>query len=198
MTQQEQKKRKIMIGVMIILMLIVALRFSKKTVGSSDSFVDSITGGNTQRLVNSYKAAVSQRHIALQESLDFHQLEEALLARRSEFWSYSKTGSPRGDIQQHLRSLGKNANLDDLRVSIGFERVVTGCTYIKMIDFSVSSRTFDMKNLTEFMDLLDQEAVKYFWNDYKIHMSGKKLVFSGSIRIYVLTNKAVSLLRRKS
>ncbi len=197
MAMDEQKRTRIMLGVMLVLLLVVVLRFTQKKPGQA-SVVDSITGGDITKLVNGYKNAVTQREITLQERVDYNKLEEELLNRRVEFWSYSKSGSPRGDIQQHLRNLSKNTGMDDMRVSIGFERTVSGCTYLKSIDFSVSSRNFDMKSLTEFMDLIDKETVKYYWNDCKIYMSGKNLAFSGSIRVYVLTNKAVTIFGRKS
>lgn len=194
----EQKRTRLMLGIVLILLLVVVLRFTKSKPGQG-SVLDKVTGGNISKLVNNYKNAVSQREITLQERVDFNLLEEELLNRRVEFWSYSKSGSPRGDIQQHLRSLAKNSGMDDMRISIGSERTVSGCEYLKMIDYNVrSSRHFDMKKLTEFLDLVDKETVKYYWNECKIYMSGKNLAFSGSIRVYVLTSKAVSLFGRKS
>ena len=88
--------------------------------------------------------------------------------------------------------------MDDLRVNGGYERAVSDCEYLKVIDFSLSTRSFEMKKLTEFMDLLDKEIVKYYWNDCKIYMTGKTLAFSGSIRVYVLNKKALSVFGRKS
>lgn len=194
----EKKRQKAMLLVMLVLMLIVALRFSNKKSGSSSgSVISSITGGDIGQLVNDYKSAVSQRDRILQERVDFEKLEEEILNKRPEYWSYTKSGSPRGDIQQHLRNLAKTADLADMRVSIGFERTVSGCEYLKMIDFSVSSRNFDMKKLAEFMELVDKERVKYYWNECKIYLSGKSFAFSGSIRVYVLTNKASALFGRK-
>ena len=193
----EQKRTRIMLGIMLILLLVVAMRFTKSKPGQS-SVLEKITGGDINKLVANYKNAVDQRSITLQERVDFNRLEEELLNRRVEFWNYSKSGSPRGDIQQHLRNLAKNSSLDDMRISIGFERTVSGCEYLKMIDYSVSTRNFDMKRLTEFLDLVDKETVKYYWNDCKIYKSGTSFAFSGVIRVYVLTNKAVSLFGRKS
>lgn len=193
----EQKRQRIMLGIMAVLVILVVLNMTKKK-GSSGSLVDKITGGNLEQLKRSYNNAVDKQKITLQEQVDFNHIEEEILNLRPQFWSYTKSGTPRGDIQQHLRNLAKTVNLDSMRVSTGFERPVSGCEYIRSIDFSVSDRNFDMKRLAEFLELIDKETVKYYWNECKIYMSGKTLAFSGSIRVYVFSKKAVSLFGRKS
>lgn len=197
MAMDEQKRTKLMLAVMLILLLVVVMRFTKKSSGKS-SVIDTVTGGDIGKLVTNYKNAVSHREITLQEKVDFNRLEQDLIEKRIEFWSYTKSGSPRGDIQQHIRNLAKNSGVDAMQVRTGLERNVSGCEYLKQIDFTVSCRSFDMKSLTEFLDSIDKETVKYYWNDCRIYMSGKNLTFSGSIRVYVLSNKAVSLFGRKS
>jgi hypothetical protein len=193
----EKKRQKVMLIIMGVLIIVVVLNIAKKKMAPTGSLMDAVTGGDINSLVNSYDSSVDRLNIILQEKLDFDTLEQDILTRQAEFWSYSKSGSPRGDIQQRLRNLAKSVSLDDMRVSIGFERTVSGCEYLKMIDFSVSSRNFDMKRLTEFFELVDKEQAKFFWNECKIYMSGKTLAFSGSIRVYVFTNKAIALLGKK-
>ena len=186
-----------MLAIMLILILIVAMRFTKKSSGSS-SVLDAITGGDIEKLVQNYEAAVQHRDITLQEREDLNKLEEELINKRVEFWSYTKSGSPRGDIQQHLANLARNCGIETMMVRTGLERTVSGCEYLKQIDFSVRCSNFEMKNITEFMDRIDRETVKYYWSNCKIYTSGRNLTFNGSIRVYVLSNKAVSLFGRKS
>ena len=197
MALDEQKRTKLMLAIMLILILIVVMRLTKKSSGSS-SVLDAITGGDIEKLVKNYEDAVQHRDITLQEREDLIELEEELINKRTEFWSYTKSGSPRGDIQQHLTNLGRNNGLENLIVRTGLERTVPGCEYLKQIDFTARCSNFEMKHITEFLDRIDREAVNYYWNSCKIYTSGRNLTFNGSIRVYVLSKKAVSLFGEKS
>ena len=199
MAMDQAKRQKVMAAVALILALVVALMYlGKGKGGSGGGLLAKITGGDLNKLKNSYNNKLNNRNMTLQQKLDYDALETKYLNSKSKFGSYSKSGSPRGEVQQFLRNVAKNVGWEDLRVSPGYDKTVPGCEYLKMIDFSISTRKVDMKILANFMEQIDNEAVKYYWNDCKIYKSGSNLAFSATIRVYVLNNKAVKTFGRKS
>ena len=194
----QAKRTKIMLALVIILGLVVVLSKKKSTGSSSNSgLLDKITGVNINQKVREFQNTMSKRDNVMYEKNSFIKLSDELNEAKVNLWSYSKAGSPRGEAQQKLNSLAKSMGIEDVRVSIGFERNVPSCEYLKMIDFSVTSRKFEMKNIADFMDAVDNDTKKFYWGDCKIYQSGKSFSFSANIRIYVLNKKAVELLGKK-
>lgn len=192
----QAKRTKIMIVIVMILAIIVLLPGKKnKASGSSGGgILDKITGVNIDKKIREFENTRNERDLVMKEKNAFIKLSDEISDERANFWVYTKAGSPRGEAQQKLNSLAKSMGIEDVRVSIGFERTVPGCQFLKMIDFSVTSRQFDMKNVALFMEALDNTAQKFYWGDCKIYQSGKSLSFSANVRIYVLNKKAVDLL----
>ena len=194
----QAKRTKLMIAIVLVLGLIVVLSGKKGSSSSSNSgILNKITGVDINMKVREFQSTLSKRDNVMYEKNAFVKLNDELNEAKVNFWSYSKAGSPRGEAQQKLNSLAKSMGIEDVRVSIGFERNVPSCEYLKMIDFSVTSRKFEMKNIADFMDAVDNDTKKFYWGDCKIYQSGKSFSFSANIRIYVLNKKAVELLGKK-
>ena len=194
----QAKRTKIMIVVVMLLAIIVLLPGkNSKSSGSSGGILDKITGVNIDSKVREFENAKAERRMVMLEKDSFIELSDEISDERSNFWVYTKAGSPRGEAQQKLNSLAKSMGIEDVRVSIGFERTVPGCQYLKMIDFNVTSRRFSMKNVALFMEALDNTSQKFYWGDCKIYQSGKSFSFSANVRIYVFNKKAVELLGKK-
>lgn len=194
----QQKRTKIMLVVVVILALVVVLTGKKGSGSSSSSGVlNKITGVDINKKVREFQSTMARRDNVMNEKNAFIKLNDELNEAKVNFWTYTKAGSPRGEAQQKLNSLAKSMGIEDVRVSIGFERSVPGCQYLKMIDFSVTSRNFEMKNIADFMDAVDNDTKKFYWGDCKLYQSGKSFSFSANIRIYVLNKKAVELLGKK-
>lgn len=192
----QAKRTKIMLGLVIVLALVVILS-GKKGGSSSSGILNKVTGVDISKKVREFQNTMARRDNVMNEKNSFQKLNEKLNDEKVNFWSYSKAGSPRGEAQQKLNSLAKSMGIEDVRVSIGFERNVPSCQYLKMIDFSVTSRKFDMKNIGDFMDAVDNDPKKFYWGDCKIYQSGKSFSFSANVRIYVLNKKAIELLGKK-
>jgi hypothetical protein len=200
---QDKKRQNVMLGIAMVLLFLVIFSVIKKksppsSTGQTSGFMSSLTGGNIATTVREYENAVQQRGLTLQEKIDIDRLEEDILKKRPEFWAYTKAGTPRGEVHQHIRNVAKNAGIEEMRVNVGYEKSVSGSEYLKMIDFSLSHRDFDMKKMADFMGQIDEESAKYYWTECKIYYSGNSLVFFGNLRVYVLNNKAVALFGKKS
>ena len=194
----QNKRTKIMLMIVVVLLLIVFLTGKKGGASSSKTnFLDKLTGVDINKKVREFNNAMTKRDNVRYEKNSFQKLKDEIAEEKVNFWSYSKAGSPRGEAQQKLNSLAKSMGIEDVRVSIGFERNVPSCQYLKMIDFSVTSRKFEMKNIADFMDAVDNDTNKFYWGDCKIYQSGKSFSFSANVRIYVLNKKAVELLGKK-
>ena len=109
---------------------------------------------------------------------------------KKSFHSYTKTGSPRGQIQQKLKNLAKTCGLDDMHVSIGSERNVSGFEYLKRIDFFIYTREFSLESLLKFLDTVNSSSKKAYINDFRFYKSGKSFAMSASLRFYILNRKA--------
>jgi len=191
----QAKRTKVMLVVVMLLVIILLLSGGKKNKTSSGGgILDKITGVNIDKKVREFNNAEMTRNRVLDEKNAYIELSDEISDEQANFWVYTKAGSPRGEAQQKLNSLAKSMGIDDVRVSIGFERTVPGCQYLKMIDFSVTSRNFNMKNIALFMEALDNTSQKFYWGDCKIYQSGKSFSFSANVRIYVFNKKAVELL----
>lgn len=194
----QSKRTKILLVVVMLLLIVVLLSGGKKgKASSSGGILDKITGVNINSKVREFQNAKMTRDRIIKEKNSYINLSDEISDQRVNFWTYTKAGSPRSEAQQKLNSLAKSMGIDDVRVSIGFERTVPGCQYLKMIDFSVTSRRFNMKNIALFMEALDNTSQKFYWGDCKIYQSGKSFSFSANVRIYVFNKKAVELLGKK-
>lgn len=109
---------------------------------------------------------------------------------KKSFHTYTKSGSPRGQIQQNLKNLAKTCGLDDTRVSIGFERSLPESKLLKMIDFSISTRRFSLGSLEKFFETVNSSSKKAYINEFRYYKSGKSFVMSASLRFYILNRKA--------
>ena len=165
----QAKRTKLMIAIVLVLGLIVVLSGKKGSSSSSNSgILNKITGVDINMKVREFQSTLSKRDNVMYEKNAFVKLNDELNEAKVNFWSYSKAGSPRGEAQQKLNSLAKSMGIEDVRVSIGFERNVPSCEYLKMIDFSVTSRKFEMKNIADFMDAVDNDTKKFYWGcDYQ-------------------------------
>jgi hypothetical protein len=197
---EESKRIKIMLLFVIILVLIVVLQGNKKRQSSSSSasLASRIIGVNLTQDLESFKDAELSRDLAQIEKSQFENLENKLIEDREVFWSYNKAGTPKGIAQQEILRIAKDMGITGFHIDYGSERTLSGSQYFKTIDYNISSRTFELKNLANFMDRIDKNLKKFHWKDMRIYNSTRGLSFSGSIRIYVLNKKATTLLDGKS
>lgn len=196
----QNKRTKVMLLIVLLLALFVVFTSGKKGKGTSSSgggLMAKLSGVDIAQKEQEFRNAKNARDLAMMTKEQFLALSEKIDTEKVNFWQYNKAGSPRGEAQQKIISTAKGMGIEDVRVSIGFERNVPSCSYLKMIDFSVTSRSFTMKNIADFMAAIDNDTKKFYWGDCKIYHSGKSLSFSANIRIYVLNKKAVDLLGKK-
>ncbi len=182
------------VGLAVILLLLLMGGKKSPATGKSSGIVAKLAGVDLAVKEREFQNAKSDRDVAMQFKGKFIELENKVELHKNEFWSFNKLGSPRGEVQQKIISLGKNVGLEDIRVSTGFERAVTNSNYLRVIDYTVSSKDFTMKKVTDFMQAIDAEVNKIYWDDCKILKIGNSLSFSANLRIYVFNKKAVELM----
>ncbi len=193
----EQNKRiKIMLAFGLVVILLMLLMGGKKSAAGakSNGLLAKVSGVNLAAKEQEFRTAKSERDIAMQYKEKLTDLQQKVGGQKSDFWSFTKLGSPRGEIQQRIISLAKNVGLDDVRVSTGFERSLSNSNYLRVIDFAVSSRSFNMKKMADFMQAIDAEVNKIFWDDCKIFKVGNVMTFSANLRVYVFNKKAVDII----
>ena len=190
---EEAKRVKIMLLVVILLVLVLVVKGNKGGSSAGGNILDKIVGVNLKAKKQEFDDARNLRDMVRSDKIRFEEMENQLIEEKADFWMYTKAGTPRGEAQQRIIRLGKDYGIDGIRVSIGTERTLPSCQYLKYIDFSVSSRDFDMKSLADFLEAIDKDSGKYHWKELRIYRSGKSLAFSAGLRVYVFSNKAVAL-----
>ena len=209
MADKNPQRQKIMLGLVLILALVFFLDSgdSASSSGSTSGILDILNGNDRIKKSKEYRDALNLSELSKLKNHELEVLRSKILARQTEFWSYTNGTSPRSLIQQEinrtLRSAGFSTNA--IRVGIGNERSAKA-EYLQYADYPLSGtiNVKDIEKLADFTNALERKAVKYHWRSFSLTVNRTSsrsnqpavatMRFNGSVRVYILNNKAAKLL----
>lgn len=199
------KRQKIMLGCIAILVLLIILDNQPKSTSSnsSGSFVDTLTGKDIELATKQYKSAMISMQSSQQDKHNLKKLQDMLFKERFSFWTYTGKTSPRSLIQQEIGSLIRSEALNEIRVSVGSEQSVPNSEYLRFIDFPVTGivKTNQVKELSAFVQSLEKQKKSYHWMNCQVTAYPPRtnetigsLRFNATIRTYILDETAIELI----